>query len=768
MTTLNSAGRSNADKLVDSGKVDKTSAWSFSAADGDALLGKGGDDWANYGMWFLGIHGEEPEKTKAHYGYPFGKGGKVYRSAIIAIKQRAAGANDDDIASAAGALLDDIDGKETDKEEAAEGSMGSKATQANGGGYGTGGLGGDAEDDEQSQKSANLKKLNQRKLRRLFTVNNDTLDAAARTVELSFSSEYPVDRWFGTEVLDHSPGAARMGRLNSGAPLLFNHNADDVIGVVEAASIGSDRRGHALARFAKNARGQEIMGMVQDGILSNSSFTYQIHAADEDPKRGTIRATDWEPAEISIVSVPADPTVGIGRAWAVDEDGAQSRQTRAQSAAKGVVMAEQQTAAAAGNETAKPIEALEQERRLGIENLCKGGGLDSRYLQRWLTSGMSLGEVANEFLKVKEEQSRSNQQSIARLDLSNADTKQYSLLRAVLAATDRDWSKAGFEAECSRTIAERLGTAPDSTKFYVPLDIQRRALNAAMMTPAQQRALTVASGSGGGYLVETENLGFIEVLRNRAVAYRMGATRLAGLVGSVNIPKQSAAATAYWLTNETTTATTSAQTFAQVPLSPKNVAAYTEISRQLALQSSPDAETIVMSDLAAIIAIAVDKAALAGTGAPQPQGIIGTSGVGSVTGTSIAWAGIIQFETDVLAANAMVNPSTFGYVATPAVMGLLKQRQRFSNTNTPLWVDGANPGDGLVNGYRAMASMQLPTGDLLAGDFSQVVIAEWGVLEVGINPYASFAAGVIGIRAIYSCDVGVRWGASFDLATTVT
>ena len=111
MTSLNAAGASHARSLVASGSVDKTSDWSFSAEDGNALLGANGDDWANYGKWFLGIDSSQAAKSKAYYKYPFGKGGKVYRSAVIAIKQRAAQENVAGIESEASDLLTKIDGK---------------------------------------------------------------------------------------------------------------------------------------------------------------------------------------------------------------------------------------------------------------------------------------------------------------------------------------------------------------------------------------------------------------------------------------------------------------------------------------------------------------------------------------------------------------------------------------------------------------------------------------------------------------------------------
>ncbi len=110
MADLNKAGRSYARELISAGNVDKNSAWSFSSEDGNALLGHGGDDWATYGKCHLGMDTTEQFDTKDHWLYPFAKGGKLYRSALIAIRQRSSAQKDKAIYDAAGALLDEIDG----------------------------------------------------------------------------------------------------------------------------------------------------------------------------------------------------------------------------------------------------------------------------------------------------------------------------------------------------------------------------------------------------------------------------------------------------------------------------------------------------------------------------------------------------------------------------------------------------------------------------------------------------------------------------------
>ncbi|NBS92641.1 MAG: hypothetical protein EBT27_02710 [Betaproteobacteria bacterium] len=129
----------------------------------------------------------------------------------------------------------------------------------------------------------------------------------------SFSSEQPVERWFGTEILSHQAGAADLARLNDGAPFLWNHDRDAVIGVVQQALFGDDQRGYAKVKWSRNAMAQEKRQDVEDGILRNVSFAYEINDAEEGDD-GTLVVTRWTPLEVSLVSIPADNSVGLGRA----------------------------------------------------------------------------------------------------------------------------------------------------------------------------------------------------------------------------------------------------------------------------------------------------------------------------------------------------------------------------------------------------------------------------------------------------------------------
>lgn len=579
------------------------------------------------------------------------------------------------------------------------------------------------------------------KVERCFSLNRAAIDESTRTVELAFSSEEPYDRYWGREILDHSPQSIRLGRLTAGGPLLCDHDSRDHVGVIESVQIGADRVGRAVVRFGKGARADEVYRDVLDGIRRSISVGYMIHKAtlaEKGEELDTYRVTDWEPFEVSLVSVPADPTVGIGRAadFLIEERIPTMQVTEAPDLDK--VRAEARDAEKSRVSTLIAIGEQFKQTGLAAEAVRSGESVDA-------FRAKLMDKLASQPLPAPS----------AQLDLSGGEVKRYSVLRAIRAMVDRDWSQAGFERECHQAICQRAGVAEGANGgFYLPYEVQKRDM-------------TAGTAANGGYLVATDNLAssFIDLLRKRAVVARLGATMLSGLVGNVTIPKLTAGGTAYWLTNEATAITESQQTLGQLALSPKNVGAYTEVSRQLMMQSSPAADSLIMNDLAKVLALAIDLAALEGSGASgQPTGISATAGIGAVTGTTIAYSGIIEFQTDVAGSEALAE--NCAYVTTPSIASLLKQRVKFTSTDSPLWEGSVL--DGTMDGFRATATNQVTAASMIFGDFSQVVIGEWGMLELALNPYANFAAAISGIRAIQTVDVGVRYAGAFSRATSIT
>jgi HK97 family phage major capsid protein len=601
-------------------------------------------------------------------------------------------------------------------------------------------------------------------------VQRASVDEATRTVELAFASETPYERFWGIEILDCSAPSIRLGRLQAKAALLFGHDDKDHLGVVESVSIGADKVVRAVVRFGKSARAEEKFRDVVDGILSQVSVGYIVHAAkavgaasNEDGEiemedATTYRVTDWEPFEISFVTVAADVTVGVGR----------SAQPAATATPPEITLkaptmnTTPETVApvatpAAPALTSQDVRTAEANQRNQMRELLAIGDQFSRFngvalareaVEKGQTADQLRGLIMNAMTAAQTTQATN-------LDLSTKEQRRFSVFKAIRALTDKSWKGAEFELECHNEILKRTGL-PESVHggFYMPMDIQ-------------QRDLTVAAPTAGGNIVATNLLpaSFIDLLRARSVLGQLGATMLPGLVGNVAIPKLTGAATGYWLTNEATAITESQPTIGQLSLTPKNLGAYTELSRQLMLQSTPAAESLVMNDLAQVLALAIDLAGLEGAGTGgAPTGISATAGIGSVTGTTIANAGIVEFQTDVATGNALSTNSA--YLTTPAVAGLLAQRQRFASTDTPLWV--GNILDGTVGGFRASTTTQLTAASMIFGNFSQVVIAEWGMLEIALNPYANFTAAITGIRAIQSVDVGIRQAAAFSRATSIT
>jgi HK97 family phage major capsid protein len=650
------------------------------------------------------------------------------------------------------------------------------------------------------------------------------VDMKARTFELVWAAGAQVRRYdfwndeVWLEELDMSSKSVDLSRLNSGAPLLDSHQRFElanVLGVTEKAWL-ENGEGRALIRFSSRAEVQPYMQDVADRVIRNVSVGYDVFEFKEvgrDKESGyrIMRATNWSPFEISLVAVGADPeaqtreqqqkegsatrrsfarcAVSLNEVAASAMRDAETTPAAIAASPKDSTMPPEGTIAAAGasadpNAAAQAAVAaqgatpsitvgpraidLETERRVGIENLCRMTGVEDRVRDLWITSGASMRAVTDELVQIQAERQKHNPQAETKIGLTSRETQRFSIVRAIDACANQNWTQAGFEAECSRAIAGKLQRSPQPNRFFVPWEVQERQNRTPLEDLAyamMKRDLTVASAGAGGYLVETSNVGFIELLRNRSALYSMGAMRMGGLVGNVSIPKQSATGSATWLANEASTIAEINQTFVQVTASPKNIGGYTEISRQLMLQANPAIEGLVMSDLATVVALEIDKKGINGSGSGgEPTGILSVSGVGSVTGTSLAYDDIIEFQTDTFAGNALTLNS--GYLTTGAVAGLLKQRVKFSNTASPLWDGRLESGN--VDGYRGMASNQMPSATMLFGDFGTVVICEWGVLEIEVNPFANFQAGIVGVRAIAAVDIITRYASAFSAANTIT
>lgn len=594
-----------------------------------------------------------------------------------------------------------------------------------------------------------------------------------RSFEFSFSSESPVERWFGDEVLSHDDGAADLSRLNDAAPLLWNHNRDEMIGVVEKAWMGDDKRGYAKVRFGTSARAEEILSDVRAGIIRNVSFGYRIGEMVEAKRDGKsiYTATRWEPLEVSLVSIPADKTVGLGRS--------ETEETR-DVLVRGLVAPKEEVTEMTEPAPAQPVdvsavraEAANAE-RARIENIrALGERFEKPDLARQLIEGgRSIDEARAAFLDTLGVVQAPVAQSGV-VDLSEKEQRSYSVVRAINAAINKDWSQAGLELEASRELARQLGRETEG--FFMPTNLQM-----------QERATYVTGATAtGGAMVATDLLAssFIDVLRNRAIIMSLGPTMLTGLTGNIAIPRQISATQTYWVA-ENTAVTQDEATFNQVTMSPKQIGARSQYSRLMLQQSTPDIEGIVRNDLAAVMALGIDLAAINGSGtAGQPRGILNTSGIGSVAmGTNGAALTnldpFVDLERAVDVSNAL-NGNLY-YLSNARVVSAAKKLK--DGSQRPLWTpdyaDTTLGTAGSINGFPMARSNQVPsnltkgTGTnlsaLIFGDFSQLIVGMWGGLEILPNPYgAGYNAGSVDIRAMQTVDLAVRQPAGFAAITDI-
>ena len=603
-----------------------------------------------------------------------------------------------------------------------------------------------------------------------------------RTFEFSFSSEYPVERSFGLEVLSHESGAIDLGRLNDGAPLLFNHDMDRPIGVVERAYLDEGKKkGVSKVRFSRNAFAQEILADVKDGIMRNISVGYRIKEMEE--RNGEFVATNWEPYEISVVSVPADPKIGVGRSLlaepTIDQGSADEAQPAARVAPLNTPVSEDPMSTAPDisvvrEEASKKAASAERTRIRNIQELCSKH--EMRELADQLIENGSSLDVARE--AVLERIGAKPVETVAPVDLSAKVQERYSIMDGVRALLSGDWSShgAGLVRELSQEVARSSGlTLTGERSFFVPF------------SALSQRATYVTSGATtGGNLVATDLLAddFIEALRNASPVVGLGVQTLTGLVGDVAIPRRSGVASTSYLSTETTAITQAESTFDQVTMSPKNLAALSKYSRQTLLQGTPGIEELIRRDLTDGINAAIDAAILNGSGSSgQPTGIRNTTGIGSVAigtnGGAVTMEAMVDLETEVSQDNALISGAA--YVVNAKTMGALKKLRAGGSTsgdgsflfNADLQAIGRGPTPLTLNGYPIAVTNALPsnltkgTGTGLSaavmGDFSQALLGFYGNgLEITVGTDSDdFSKALTSVRGIVSFDVAVRHAQSF-------
>ncbi|MGD0919550.1 MAG: phage major capsid protein [Thermodesulfobacteriota bacterium] len=587
------------------------------------------------------------------------------------------------------------------------------------------------------------------------------IDKENRRVNLTFSSETPVPRDFGNEVLDHNPSSVRLDRIRAGGALLVDHDSKDLVGKIESIQIGSDRKGHATVRFGKSNRAEEIWGDVKDGIRTNVSVGYQIHdiIPEENGADGskTARVSDWEPLELSLVAIPADTNVGVGRS----ED--KCFMTRVlqpiSKIQKQVVEIDDKKEVIKMELDREQTIKEERERADAITTIGDKHGMKELSAE-YIKTGKTVDEFRMAVLEKLGTIKPINTQSSPLIGLTDREAGNFSFVRAINACVNGNWKGAEFEKDASEAHMKRFGKNPRTelgTGFYVPQDI------------LQKRTATdlYKSGATHGGDVVAEILQpqmFIEYLYNKMLTRALGIQILSGLVADIDIPKQTGKSSAYWVV-ENTAVTNSSPTFGQIKLTPKTVGAFTDISRKLLIQASIDIEAFVRNDLAVSMAIELDRVCLNGKVASgEPLGIMQWPSIGSVSAATNVptFANIIALESAVAIANALLG--NCAYITDPGMKGVLKTVPKVAASTYPVFVWENDE----MNGYKAYATNQMPTdlGDttdhgIIFGNWNDFILAQWAGMFVLVDPYTLGTQGSVRIIVLQDVDTCVRHAGSF-------
>ena len=334
--------------------------------------------------------------------------------------------------------------------------------------------------------------------------------------------------------------------------------------------------------------------------------------------------------------------------------------------------------------------------------------------------------------------------------------------------------------EAAKGIASGRGLSGRELEVNTELERVNGKRTAGFFVPNNgwaQRDYVAGTASAGGNLIGTQHLAdrFVDSLRSRLAIAELGATMLPALVGNVDIPTRSGSASAYWIGGDNADSITeSTGTLGKIAMSPKTVGAYSKFSHLMDLQATPEIENLVRSDFLAVIAEAIDTAAINGSGSSnQPTGILNTANVGVVAGGTNGLAPtldhLLNLKKEVSIDNA--DTSTAGYLTNAKVENVLL-KLKDDQSNYLLNPYGASLGDSRISGRRFIVSNNVPSnlskgsasGTLSAiiyGNFADLLIGMWGNLEILVDPFTDFAKGTTGIRALQSVDVAVRHPESF-------
>lgn len=598
-------------------------------------------------------------------------------------------------------------------------------------------------------------KINQNQ-KRDFVLENESTEEPL--LDISFSSEEPVLRDFGYEILSHKPGCMRVRSVDGTLPLLIDHCTDDaeaLIGLCKDIRVENGKGRCKLEFSDNNDTALMIEADMIQGIRRNISFGYLINKYEvnrsEDGGPDTVIVTDWEVYELSSVTVPADITVGVGRSIedtklpepvevkteqtdALDEQITEVHTEAVKSA--DITSSQEQTSTFLQKET-----PMNRNEILSLQAFADKLGLGSE-CRELMNSEKSMDEIRSEIMTLANAKS-----APVAASYDAKEIKEYDLGRAIVGLVDP--SKRGLEWEVSQDLARKMGKS-----------------NVGLFIPTQVRANELLTTGNGADLKVAKYMGFLDALYNAVRTFQAGATRIQASGGVLTYIRQTGSATAAWTAENTAVANSSAN-FDVVTCTPKRLAAVSPYSMDLFLQSPETVSAVIARDLVKLHSVAIDAALINGSGAAgEPLGLLGTTGITDKSlGTAAVptWAQVNALKGAVSKANYAFD-SNAAWLTTPELQTKLETIQKATG-NTGFICE-----NGKINGYNCYESNNVPTAavgvnhTMIFGQFSELALVDFAALNLVTDNLTGAASGLVKIISSQYCDVLVKQPAAFAYA----
>lgn len=585
----------------------------------------------------------------------------------------------------------------------------------------------------------------------------ETDEAGEETLLVKFSSEYPVNREvfdengdpavYGEVLLHESTDNADLSRLNDGvASLLFNHNHDNHLGIIipGSAFIDVDKKaGYARVKFSKIGNlAQEIFAKVKEGTISNISFGYDLNSYSFDDANRQVLVDQWSVNEISFVTVPADPTVGLIRS----KSGSLNIFTRGEKSPEQI---KQEIANMPKRQTEEEIEKLEtaeeeiQEVEAEVESEIETEEEEREEVDQQVEEAVDIAAVAEAVMEIIEERGKRSAINKGRRSMTvKKDTiqnleKKFDLMAGIRARVEGK-ALTGAEAEYHQEQERKLaGRARGANPLHIPVSALRAAPSYA------QGSTTVDKLRVDDMRMDS----FVDLLMPKSIIGSLGVQTLSGLEDrSVLIPRQTATAVeSFGFIKEGDDVPGGKGAYDQITLTPKTFGGEVVLNRRTLL-TTPGIQARVQSDLVKNSALALEKAMFGPTDmADAPKSLL--TQIAALRSGSAAWnykdmLNVIAQLTDAGVDESMIKFAMRG--ATKAEMMAILKDTGVSG----YLIDDA----GKLAGRDVFASGIFSGEEILVGDFSGITLGEWAGLSLDVDPYTEARSGGVCLRVFSDMD----------------